>query len=93
MAELILNPFLAAAVTEIAKPGVGAVAEEGAQVARDHAAVASGEMRDSIHTEETEDGFQIVIGTDHWIFPEFGTIWQAPQPAMRLVIDELGLQR
>lgn len=93
MAELILNPFLAAEVAKEVKPGVGEVAEEGAAVARDHAAFATGEMRDSIHTEETDDGWQIVIGTDHWIFPEFGTIYQAPQPAMRLVIDELGLQR
>lgn len=91
--ELSLNPGLDAVVKEIAKPGIGEIADAGVEDAKAHAAVETGEMQGTIHKEETEDGWQVVVGTDHWVFNEFGTIFQEARPFMRTLIDDLGLQR
>jgi HK97 gp10 family phage protein len=93
MAEIVPSPFLARRVAEIAKPGIHNIAERGAEVAKGNAPVDTGEMRDSIHVEDTDEGSQVVVGTDHWIFPEFGTIYMAAEPFMRPLIEELGLNR
>lgn len=48
-------------------------AEEAAQVARSNAPVDSGELRESIHVEETDDGYAVVAEAPHAAFVEFGT--------------------
>lgn len=89
----IPNPAANEVAKDIAKPHMEPVAEAGAEVARSHAAVDKGEMRDSIQVEMTPDGARVTVGSDHWMFVEFGTSRMAAQPFMRLIIDELGLNR
>jgi HK97 gp10 family phage protein len=50
----------------------GQVAERIAERARQLAPVDSGRLRDSIHVEATEDGHDVVVGTDYWAPVEFG---------------------
>lgn len=77
-----------------AAPHVASVAEEALADAQAHCPVDTGELRDSLHIEELPDGGKrIVVGTDHWVFPEFGTSEMPAQPFMRPVIDDLGLHR
>lgn len=60
----------------------------GAQIveadAKDRAAVLTGEMRDSIHTE----GGEVATDNDHAFFNEFGTSVMAAQPFIRPALDE-----
>lgn len=68
-------------------------AEAAAEWARDHVPVDTGELQGSIHAEATDEGARVVAGTDHWIFPEFGTSEMAPSPYLRPSIDGVGLHR
>jgi len=92
---LIVNPFvgeLIKADPEV-RHHVHEAAEEMAEVARQNAPVDTGELRDSIHVEDEGEGSRVVVGTDHWIFPEFGTVDMAPEPYMRPAVDQVGLHR
>lgn len=91
--ELILNPLLAAEIAKEVKPGVHDAAEAVADDARAHCPVDTGELLDSIEVVDTDDGSQVIVGTDHWIYPEFGTVNMAAEPFMRPAIDDVGLQR
>lgn len=94
MSEFIPNPLAGVIAEEMAQPHIESVAEEALRLAQDHVPVDTGELRDSLHIEDAENnGKRVVVGTDHWLFPEFGTSEQAAQPYMRPVIDELGLHR
>lgn len=70
--------------------------EQGLEIAQRLVPVDTGELHDSLHTEELDDGepgVRIVAGTDHWMFPEFGTSETPAQPYLRPVLDELGLHK
>lgn len=74
--------------------GMKDLAEQGLEIAKRLVPVDTGELQDSLHVEETENGGQaIVAGTDHWQFPEFGTSEMAAEPYLRPVIDEIGLSK
>lgn len=53
--------------------------EEIAQDARRMAPVETGRLRASIKVE----GDKVTVGTDHWIYPEYGTENMHAQPYMR----------
>jgi HK97 gp10 family phage protein len=79
-------------VEGIANINTQSAAMKGAQVIADEAQrlapVLTGELRDSIHVEaEGDGGADVVAGTDHAIFPEFGTSTQQAQPYMRPAVD------
>ena len=94
MSLFIPNPLAGLIAKKMAEPHVEDVAEEGLELAKAHVPVDTGELQASLHIEDTEDGGKrIVVGTDHWQFPEFGTSTMAAQPYMRPIIDELGLHR
>lgn len=78
----------------LAEPEVENAAEEAANWARDHCPVDTGELQDSIEViDGPEGGKRIIVGTDHWIYPEFGTSSQAAQPFLRPSVDAVGLHR
>jgi len=70
------------------------VAQQALARAQSLCPVDTGELRDSLHIEDAPDGGKrVVAGTDHWLFPEFGTSEMAAEPYLRPVIDDLGLHR
>ena len=97
MAEFIPNPLAA----EIVKHEIGTqmaltdAAEQGAAFARDRVRVDTGALRDSIAVEDSSegDGKRVVIGTDYWMFNEFGTSDVEANPVMRAIPDALGLNQ
>lgn len=94
MSLFIPNPLAGELAKLQAAPHVENVAEEALALAQAHVSVDTGELQASLHIEDTEDGGKrIVVGTDHWQFPEFGTSTMAAEPYMRPIIDELGLHR
>ena len=89
----IPNPLAPVIAKEMAQPHVEDVAEEGLRLAQSKVPVDTGALRDSLHIEEADGGKRVVVGTDHWLYPEFGTSEVSAQPFMRPIIDELGLHR
>lgn len=52
----------------------------------------TGELYDSLHAEKGPVGISYVIaGTDHWIFPEFGSWNYGPEPYLRPALDSVKL--
>jgi HK97 gp10 family phage protein len=45
--------------------------------------VDTGELLASIKVEAVSDTAYVFVGTDHWIFPEYGTVNQRAQPYIR----------
>lgn len=87
------NP-LAAKIAEIeTKPQVSEAAQAVLNYARDHVPVDTGELRDSLELLDEGDGYRVQVGTDHWIFPEFGTSDMPAEPYLRPAIDDVGLHR
>lgn len=75
------------------KANMKQVAEAAADWARSVVPVETGELRDSIAVVETEGGWQVQVGSDHWLFVEFGTSSMAAEPFMRPAIEAVGLHR
>ncbi len=77
---------LALLLAEARVAGEADVNELGEAMAADAAArapVATGELRDSIHTVKTEGGVDVVVGSDHAIPVEYGTSAAPAQPFLR----------
>jgi len=90
----IPNPLAGEIAKVEAEPYIEDVAQQALARAQSLCAVDTGELRDSLHIEDAPDGGKrVVAGTDHWLFPEFGTSEMAAEPYLRPVIDDLGLHR
>ena len=72
-----------ARLASVAPALVDQVTEAVAADERRFAPVDTGELRASIRTLRAGQHGYVVTGTDHWIFPEFGTRFQAAQPYIR----------
>lgn len=73
---------------------VDEVAAKGADVAKGLVSVETGELQDSIGVEDGEDGGKrVVVGTDHWIYVEFGTAFVPARPFMRPILDQIDVHR
>lgn len=92
--QFIPNP-LAGKIAELeAKPQVSEAAKAALEYALSHVPIGeTGELHDSIYLVENENGYRIYVGTDHWVYVEFGTSEMAAQPFMRPAIDSVGLHR
>lgn len=72
-----------ARLARVAPALVDQVTEAVADDERRFAPVDTGQLRASIRTLQAGQHGYVVTGTDHWIFPEFGTRYQAAQPYIR----------
>lgn len=45
--------------------------------------VDTGALKASKRVVHTDDASFVIIGTDHWIYPEYGTRYMAAEPYMR----------
>lgn len=91
--KFLADPKATEQVTAEAQPAIADIAEQALADARAHVPIETGELYDSLHIEEIENGKRVVAGTDHWVFPEFGTSEMAAQPYLRTIIDDIGLSR
>jgi len=64
-------------------------AEAAASRARELVPVDTGELRDSIYAEETEEGARFGATADHAAHVEFGTWKMAAQPFLRPAVDAM----
>lgn len=90
----IPNPNLARELkTDAAVRGaMDEVGEAALEAARELAPVASGALRDSLKVERIEDGgVRLSVNVDYWLFPEFGTVFMAPEPYLRPSLSAVGL--
>lgn len=92
-AFFIPSPLAAKEVEIEAQPYIAEVADQALEVAQHLVPVDTGELYDSLHVEDAEGGKRVVAGTDHWVFPEFGTSEMPAEPYLRPIIDALGLHR
>lgn len=85
--EILHGPVLDNSLQEIA--------EEGLRIGLSLVARDTGELADSMHVEDNPDGpgKRIVAGTDHWLYPEFGTSDMPAQPYLGPIPDALGLHK
>lgn len=73
--------------------GMQEVAEAALEDAQMHVPVDTGELRDSLHIEDGDDGAKMVVAeTDHWLYVEFGTSVMEATPFLRPAIDDIGLE-
>jgi HK97 gp10 family phage protein len=95
MSEFIPSPLCEEEAKVLAQPAIDEAADAVLDWARGHCPVDTGELRDSIHLEEGEEvgSKRVVVETDHWIYPEFGTSSMPAEPFMRPAIDSVGLHR
>ncbi len=82
-------PEVVARVNATSRAAVKACADDIAKDMRDYAPVDTGDMRDSIESESEVAGYEatVHIGMDYWIFPNYGTRYQAAQPFVEPAID------
>lgn len=89
--ELVDNkiPWLVARVNASARAGVILVADAIAKDMKANAPRDTGEMADSIDSQSVLAGFEseVVIGVDYWMYPNYGTRYQAAQPFVEPAID------
>jgi HK97 gp10 family phage protein len=76
-----INPRALAEIERLADRARDRVLDEIADDARGMAAVDTGEMRGSIRVDSA--GNQVVVGSDHWQFVEYGTENMPAEPFMR----------
>jgi HK97 gp10 family phage protein len=95
MVSFIPNPFLQQELEHDpeVQHNIKEVAEAVADYARSIVPVDTGELHDSIEVVEVEGGWAVQVGTDHWLFIEFGTSEIAAEPFMRPSIEATGLHR
>lgn len=91
----IPRPDLEVAVAEEAAPAVDEVAQAALDEAQSLCPVDTGELLASLHVEDGDapGAKRVVAGTDHWLYPEYGTSEMPAEPYLRPVIDSLGLHR
>ena len=92
MGALIPNPRFEAELhaDPVFRARMDAVGEIGLEELRSRIPVLSGELLASAELIHLPDGGQrLQVGTDHWIFPEFGTSDMAAEPYLRPTLDEL----
>lgn len=53
-----------------------------AEIAREHAPVDTGELRQSISHSQTEQGAAVIAAAPHAVMVEFGTVKMPPRPFM-----------
>lgn len=76
-------PQLSGNLRKLAAQTVEDAAIEHKSLARSFAAVASGEMRDSIQEEQVGDlAWDVAVGAEHGIYNEYGTVHMGAQPFM-----------
>jgi HK97 gp10 family phage protein len=97
MAEFVPNPaFLVELEADpLFHAGMDEIGNEGLSELRRRIPVGeTGDLEASAEVIRLPGGGQrLQVGTDHWEFPEFGTIYQDAQPYLRPTIDALGLHR
>lgn len=95
MGKFIPNPLVGAAI--VVDPEFQArmelIGQEALSFARDHAPVATGNLRDSLKVERLSNGGRRVsTDVDYWLFPEFGTVNMPAEPYLRPTLTALGLR-
>ena len=87
------NPLLETAIKM--DPGVQAGMARVGDVAlaelRSRIPVLTGALLASARIERVNGEQRLVVGTDHWLFPEYGTSKMAPEPYLRPTLTALGL--
>jgi hypothetical protein len=84
----IPNPMFEHSIRIVAAEDTMAVANEILANAQDLCPQDTGDLLDSLHAEPGELGVAyVIVGTDHWIFPEFGSWNYPPEPYMRPALD------
>lgn len=78
-----VDPVGVARLGRVAPEVVRQVTEAVADDARRFVPVDTGDLKSTIEPEHLGRTGRVWVGTDHWIFPEYGTRYQKAQPYMR----------
>lgn len=82
-------PELVVHVNAVARAAVKRTADDIARTMADLAPKDTGDMADSIESVSVEVGIAagVEIGVDYWMYPNYGTRYQAAQPFVEPAVD------